>query len=389
MADILRGKINARSNFYITETANSGFEIFTINVDLYIYTGKRITDRPASPTYSLTKTVNKVNASFNISNFIKDFIDTKFNGVYEHDIAFCDVQLTVVERNISNNNLQNLPASDFYCYKAYFGYGYFEDGINPTNEQLVMLSNDTIITYNNSVLNIPVDALINENQTESVIANHYVNGDLYYQEEIIFSDLSDDAVVYISNSPANLYNFEQRVLSDGGTFENSSCLTSFEQSLIQDTSIEVLVGTDSQTVRINSVYECLHTPIKATFYNMFGALQDFWFFKGSKSTLDVKSESYRRDNIIDGSYSVSDHSYKNFLKNGREKLKLYSGFYPESYNEVFRQFMLSEDVWIEFNGQTLPVNLKSESHDFKTRIREGLISFEVDVELAYDKINII
>ena len=389
MADILKGKINARSNFYLTQTASSGYEIFTVNVDLYIYTGVRITDRPASATYSLVKTVNKTNSSFSISNFIKDFIDTKFNGVYEHDIAFCDVVLTIVERNLTDNTLQTLPSNDFYCYKAYFGYGYFEDGLNPANEELIMLSNDTIIAHNDSVINIPIDALINENQYQPIVVNHYIDNSLYYTEEISVTDLSSDAIVYVSNSPLNLYDFEQRVLSDSGIYEANSCLTAISKSFIKDNKIEVLVGAKTKTIKINNVYECLHTPIKATFHNMFGALQDFWFFKGSKTSLDVTSESYRRDNLINGSYDVSDHSYKNFLKNGKEKLKLYSGFYPESYNEVFRQFMLAEDVWIEYNGQTLPVNLKSSSHEFKTRIREGLISFEIDVELAYDKINII
>lgn len=389
MADILKGKINARSNFYLTQTASSGYEIFTVNVDLYIYTGVRITDRPASATYSLVKTVNKTNSSFSISNFIKDFIDTKFNGVYEHDIAFCDVVLTIVERNLTDNTLQTLPSNDFYCYKAYFGYGYFEDGLNPANEELIMLSNDTIIAHNDSVINIPIDALINENQYQPIVVNHYIDNSLYYTEEISVTDLSSDAIVYVSNSPLNLYDFEQRVLDDSGIYEANSCLTAISKSFIKDNKIEVLVGAKTKTIKINNVYECLHTPIKATFHNMFGALQDFWFFKGSKTSLDVTSESYRRDNLINGSYDVSDHSYKNFLKNGKEKLKLYSGFYPESYNEVFRQFMLAEDVWIEYNGQTLPVNLKSSSHEFKTRIREGLISFEIDVELAYDKINII
>lgn len=389
MADILKGKINARSNFYLTQTASSGYEIFTVNVDLYIYTGVRITDRPASATYSLVKTVNKTNSSFSISNFIKDFIDTKFNGVYEHDIAFCDVVLTIVERNLTDNTLQTLPSNDFYCYKAYFGYGYFEDGLNPANEELIMLSNDTIITHNDSVINIPIDALINENQYQPIVVNHYVDDSLYYTEEISVTDLSSDAIVYVSNSPLNLYDFEQRVLSDSGIYEANSCLTAISKSFIKDNKIEVLVGAKTKTIKINNVYECLHTPIKATFHNMFGALQDFWFFKGSKTSLEVTSESYRRDNLINGSYDISDHSYKNFLKNGKEKLKLYSGFYPESYNEVFKQFMFAEDVWIEYNGQTLPVNLKSNSHEFKTRIREGLISFEIDVELAYDKINII
>lgn len=389
MADILKGKINARSNFYLTQTASSGYEIVTVNIDLYIYTGERIAGRAVTPTYSLTKTVNKTNSSFSISSFIKDFIDTKFNGVYEHEIVFCDIGLTILERNTSDNTMQTLPPDDFYCYKAYFGYGYFEDGLNPTNEELIMLSNDTIITYKGSVANIPIDSLINENQSQPVVVKHYIGDDLYYQEEISVTDLSGDAIVYISNSPLNLYDFEQRVLSDSGVYENNSCLIETSKSFIKDTKIEVLLGSKTKTIKINTVYECLHTPIKATFYNMFGALQDLWFFKGSKTSLDVESESYRRDNLIDGSYSVSDHSYKNFLKNGKEKLKLYSGFYPESYNEVFRQFMLAEDVWIEYNGQTLPVNLKSNSHEFKTRIREGLISFEIDVELAYDKINII
>ena len=89
------------------------------------------------------------------------------------------------------------------------------------------------------------------------------------------------------------------------------------------------------------------------------------------------------------SYSVSDHQYKNLFKGGREKLTINSGFYPESYNDVFRQLLLSEDCWIEYKNQTLPVNISDSNKKFKTNLMDKLISYQLELDFAYDKINTI
>jgi hypothetical protein len=68
-------------------------------------------------------------------------------------------------------------------------------------------------------------------------------------------------------------------------------------------------------------------------------------------------------------------------------LKLNTGFYPESYNEIFRQLSLSEEVWIKYEGETLPIIVKTSSLNYKTSINDKLINYTMDVEFAFNKIN--
>ena len=88
-----------------------------------------------------------------------------------------------------------------------------------------------------------------------------------------------------------------------------------------------------------------------------------------------------------GSYSINKASKTVFNKTGIESLKLNTGFYPESYNEVFRQLGLSEEVWIKYEGQTLPITVTTSSLNYKTSINDKLINYTIDVEFAFNKIN--
>lgn len=74
-------------------------------------------------------------------------------------------------------------------------------------------------------------------------------------------------------------------------------------------------------------------------------------------------------------------------KNGSEKLTLNTGFYPEEYNEVFKQMQLSEDCWIEVNNKTLPVNITSSELAYKTNLNDKLINYTINIEYAFDTIN--
>jgi hypothetical protein len=102
--------------------------------------------------------------------------------------------------------------------------------------------------------------------------------------------------------------------------------------------------------------------------------------------MNTEVKSFRRNTITNGDYSQTEHQYKNLFKHGKESITINSGFYPEEYNEVFRQIMLSEDVWIYYNDKNFPVNIKSSDIKFKTRIDEKLIEYKLDCEFAFDKI---
>ena len=88
--------------------------------------------------------------------------------------------------------------------------------------------------------------------------------------------------------------------------------------------------------------------------------------------------------LIKNTYS---HQYKTFNVNAKESLTLNTGFYPEDYNEVFKQMMLSERIWIEYDNKTLPVKVTSNDFSFRTRLNDKLINYTIQIEFAYDKIN--
>ena len=146
-------------------------------------------------------------------------------------------------------------------------------------------------------------------------------------------------------------------------------------------------GANRFNIPVYNVCEPKYTPYKLTFINKYGVLEDLWFFKNSKLSLETKEESYRSNIVSSGSYSINDHQYKTLYKEGKESLTINSGFYPESHNEAFKQLLLSEQVWINYKGQTLPIKIKDSSISFKTQIQDKLINYTMNIEFAYDKIN--
>ena len=68
-------------------------------------------------------------------------------------------------------------------------------------------------------------------------------------------------------------------------------------------------------------------------------------------------------------------------------MTLNTGYYPEVYNEVFKQMQLSEDAWIEINNEVLPINISDSSFSYKTSLNNKLIDYTVKIDFAFDTIN--
>ena len=60
---------------------------------------------------------------------------------------------------------------------------------------------------------------------------------------------------------------------------------------------------------------------------------------------------------------------------------------PEYYNVLFDELMLSEFVYLENNGQYLPVNVNKKSFERKQRQFDKLIQYTMDFEYSFNKIN--
>jgi hypothetical protein len=229
------------------------------------------------------------------------------------------------------------------------------------------------------------------NYVETTSVGVTVGAGTTYPNRISFTPTTDsgDVIRYVSyTNPSTCagstnYLFEDRA---NYLFEDSNVYV-FDNTTMVDEVLITYLDASTQSVSVKTIRESKQTPYRITFINKFGALQSVWMFKRSDLTLNVESEKYRSYTMSNGSYKTSEHQYRSINVSGKESVTLNSGFYPESYNKIFKEIVLSNKVWIDYEGNLLPVNLKSKELAFKTRLNDKLINYQLEFEFAFDTIN--
>lgn len=378
-------KINVRSP-YFAQVGVVGLTSATL--EMLIYLGTANTTWQGNPQYTLSSTANSTKLSFEISELIRDYITAAFDGEYpsiagsstDNTTIYVDYKITPFVGTTAGTPVESLGN------RAFYGYGYFEDGSNPQFVQGYLQSNTTILKPDDNPLRVPVD---NENTTSVAFFN---KGEQIYVWTPTANLKIQDQVQYVSTASADIDSYRGRVEDSGGTFEDNACIQRFLRNETIYPVDEVIVNAVEgvSVLKIQNIEECKYTPHKVTFINKYGVYQDLWFFKRSNLSMTKKDEMFKSNLIgTNGSsgYATNRHQYSTFHVNAKEKLSLNTGFYPESYNEVFRQMSLSDKIWIKYNEKTLPVRLTSSSLSFKTKLDDKLINYTIELEFAFDKIN--
>ena len=167
--------------------------------------------------------------------------------------------------------------------------------------------------------------------------------------------------------------------------------TELNNDIIYNTITSTAVGNvtvGSHTIKVNRICEPKYSPIKITFVNKFGALQDIWFFKKRVETLNVSKDNFKK-NILNslGQYSVFKHTENVLNTTAREVFTANTGFVAELMNEPFKELMLSEKVWATIDGIVNPVIVKDTQLQYKTSLNDKLINYTIEFEYAFDLIN--
>jgi hypothetical protein len=377
------GKINVRSPYFITDNSVTVFPggsspLASATLYIRIYTGNASISLGQTPNYTISSTAIDGSVTFEVSELARDYIENTFNGDYTSSVKWFNYNIIRTYENTSINVTpqQNLAILD--------GYGYFEEGANPQNDSVVLQSNDLI--YTNDFSNITIPVHVKDNTTVTYLKN----GEPVFTKTLVYSTNSADQIQYVSNSSLDYDVFYNRVIDDGGEIEAFNCVKEIADSVYQDFDAdEVYIdnGESVEVIKVSEIEECKYTPYKLTFVNKYGALQDVWFFKRSTLSMGTTQETYKSNIVTDGSYSINNHQKRILNKQGNESLTLNSGFYAEEYNEVFKQLLLSEQVWINYETNALPVNITSSALTFKDQLNDKLISYEINVEFSNDIIN--
>ena len=375
-------KINVRSPYFV----NLSTALLTsAKLEIRIYKGAAETTWLGSPQYTLTSTAINEKVNFEIAELIKDYIPAAFNGVYPNNLDATEDYTTMYVDYRVTETLSTGVQSPVVTLglRAFYGYGYFEEGANPQLLQGYLQSNTTILKLHDAPIRIPVD-----NENTNSVAFLYKGQQVY--SWLPYTGLKiQDQIVYVSNGVNGADSFEERVELDGGTFENNACIDQFEDDFELFPVDEVYVsGVEGLTViQIENIDECKYTPYKLTFINKFGAYQDIWMFKNSKLAMTTEKDKYKSNILNNGTYETYNAQVRLLSKNANQRLTLNSGYYPESNNEIFKQLFLSDKVWIEYKEKTLAVNIENNNINYKTSLTDSLINYTIDVSFAFDTIN--
>ena len=371
--------INLRSPYYIsTSVANTAYA----TLDITIWSGS-VTSSPASQ-YSLRKSVvgSSVIVLFEISELVRDYLDITFDGDYTGQSVWVKTVHTVY------NSSGGVLLTSTYTDTAFDGYWYFEESQTATPSTFI--SNRELFVLEDNAFRIPI---YTSNNPTVVF---YKDGEVIASETFSSSTDSVNQIKYVSiyGDSVNWDTFQERVIEDNSDYESNACLQSFFDNYSIGAVDKITVSDSSgiQTIKVNVIEECKYEPKKVTFINKFGALQDMYFFKKSKENLTIKKESYK-SNIISafGQYSKTNHVNRDFNVIGSESITLSSGYLSEEYNEVFKQLMLSEKVWVtnilETGEQVLPINVKTSSIAYKTSVNDKLVDYTIEFDKSFDTIN--
>ena len=140
--------------------------------------------------------------------------------------------------------------------------------------------------------------------------------------------------------------------------------------------------TEITATNVEQTCEPILDPQLVQFVNRYGGLDFIWFFKMRTDSINTESKEYKLlQPAMTYDTTIGQNAKYNF--NGKQSVKMNTGFVPENYNELIQDLILSEKVWIN----SIPAIVKSSGTEFKTQIRNKNINYEIEFEYAFDLIN--
>ena len=348
-------KINVRSPFYIKA---SNASLASATLQLYVYTGVLTTNKPASPQYTITK--NEIDSNnyvvFEISELVRDYIDIEFDGTHTSYTVWVEADITMYNAADGGGTSVGTSNTD---YIALDGYGYFPEGVNPELQRDYLQSNLIIYKDENEDVIIPV-----------------------------FAEDTSTVVFFNGTTPR----FSVTITDNGNTNQKIQYISSSLFTLSFNNVRVYYTGSQNRKIDVYELDCSKYTPIIVTFINKFGALQDLYLDRKSAESINTKSETYKSSNIDLSTltYDVNQHQKNTFDKIGNESIVANTGYVDETYNEVIKQLMLSEQVWLkklDGTGDVFPVNVTTQQLNYKTSVNDKLVQYTINFEYAFDKIN--
>jgi hypothetical protein len=337
--------ILSRSPFYYNVVHPNAF-VTSVDFTLVVAEGSLATPT-ALQTYNFTKlkpSDTTTNTYIDIAPYIRDSYNNQ--PITDKPAASLvvdgsDVLIAVVTAQATDSLGNNLtPSSN--KYKCADGYGYYLDGQNNQPSNKILLSHQEYKADYRGYFIVPLNC---------------ASGD---------ADPTVDGVGVALGFTEDVTNYIKYLVIPCAEYQGS---------------ITVVFG--GETIFIELIEECKYEVKEFQFLNRFGAMESIHFYKSSMESLSVKSNTFKNNYTNGVSYDTSIHQIKRTDVTANKSIKVETGFLNPYYNETIQELLQSEKVWMNAK----PVNIKTESLEFKTRAIDKLISYSLDFDYAFDEIN--
>jgi hypothetical protein len=181
-----------------------------------------------------------------------------------------------------------------------------------------------------------------------------LNGEEVFSKSISYANPSLpttlEVIQYIaSDNDSQADSYKERVFEAGGVFEDNSLLDAFQDKVdigeIDEVYVNYTKDNESHTHVLKvKTFDCSkYEPIKVTFVNKYGALQDMYFTKRSNESVNIKSEDYKASvmDFANFSYDTSSHQMRTLNLMGNQSITLNTDFIDESCNEHIKVILCS------------------------------------------------
>lgn len=346
--------IFTRSPYFITinETGQIGSKI-----ELRIWNGTG--SAPTDATYTFSKAIassTQIENVYNISPFIKEYIDNVAPdyaaGETDSILMWANVEVKRFEQTEEGYSLL-----DTTTYLGTNGYTQFLDGYNYTDPSntFVLLSDRTKEIRYDITKSIPYVNVLIKPESGDVIEAKYK--DLRGRNEVVVGYTETKGMLKIPLSTTNV------------KYKNGNTLT-------------ISYNDTDYIYNVMPICEPKYEPVICSFINRFGGWQFLTFFKAQTNNINVKGSNF---NLLQDSinYNTSKGQSKSFNINGKQSVKLSSGFVPENYSDLIQDLLLSETVLLD--GK--PVEVKTQATTLKTSLMDKNINYEIEFDYAFNLIN--
>ena len=358
-------RINVRSPFFISAPIYDGSQIIqaeTVTFEIYIYTGVLNVSKPITPTYTYEKKPrfsNDTNIYIDVSRQVNDYIENVYTGALLTQSVFVEIETTT---NYAGGTLTQSNE-----YLALNGFNLHSENVNhlPTNE--VLFSNSTISVLRGDDINIPI----------------YLGGSSQFQ---IFGFYNGEFTPRFSAVVDSI-----EIINTGNVVEFVVVDDFLEDGFIR---IENLTTGEEVIYDVEVITECIYDPVKITFLNKHGVLQDFYSYKVSKETIKSTSDKYSRsvlkesvvNNIPIVSYSTTEHNTVNYNKQATKSIELNTGYIPEDNNVIIEEMTESEYIWLTIDNVIIPANLSTKSVPLLTKTNDQLIKYKLNFDYSFNEV---